>query len=78
VLGDRSFIEQMKADILRRVEEGPDDEEDVEGDAKGKGVDVAFEDEIDEGGLKVRDGEESQDGESDDDEDQDDEVQSLR
>lgn len=58
----------MKADILRRAEEISDEEEDEdEGNgAKGKGIIVAFEDELDEGGLKVRDGEESSDGGSDD------------
>jgi activating signal cointegrator complex subunit 2 len=55
MLQDRSFIEQMKADILRRVEEISDeDEEDQEG---------GFEDDIDGmGGVKVvGDGEESED-----------------
>ncbi|RDB30021.1 CUE domain-containing protein 3 [Hypsizygus marmoreus] len=48
VLRDRTFIEQMKADILRRAEEISDDEE-LSGDAedtkpKPKGSDLAFDD----------------------------------
>ena len=56
---DRAYIEQMKADILRLAEEAAyeDDEEDAEG-----GRDVAFEDELgDDSGVKVRDGEGSDD-----------------
>ncbi|KAI0631281.1 hypothetical protein C8Q77DRAFT_1219404 [Trametes polyzona] len=62
VLQDRSFIEQMKADILRRAEEISDDEEDEEelgasGGGKGKGRDIAFEDELEDADVvKVRDG----------------------
>lgn len=57
VLRDKSFLEDMKADILRRVEEFSDDEEDTEGQD-------GFEDELDGvGGVKVAgDGEESEDG----------------
>ena len=56
VLRDRTFMEEMKADILRRVEEPSDSEEEVvdifgfAGDrAKGKGKvrEVAFDDELD-------------------------------
>ncbi|KAI0346663.1 hypothetical protein BDW22DRAFT_1352825 [Trametopsis cervina] len=66
-LNDRAYIEEMKADILRRAEAMVDDEdEEDETDQKPKGIDVAFEDELDEGGLKVRDGEESEEGESGD------------
>lgn len=65
MLQDRAFIEQMKADILRRAEAMSDDEEeedDTVGGAKGKGADVAFEDELDEeGAVKVRDGQPSED-----------------
>lgn len=73
VLQDRVFIEQMKADILRRVEEASDSEEEDDDDylgggdggaKKAKGLDVAFEEELDEeGAVRVRDG-----GASDDDE----------
>lgn len=60
----------MKADILRRAEEVSDSEDEGyngrEG-RKGKGVDVAFEDELDDGGgVKVRDGEDSSEVGSDD------------
>ncbi|OBZ67810.1 hypothetical protein A0H81_12349 [Grifola frondosa] len=69
VLQDRSFIEQMKADILRRAEEISDeeDEEDVAavGTGKGKGQEITFEEELDEDVVKVRDGEESEDGQDD-------------
>ena len=76
MLQDRAFIEQMKADILRRAEAMSDDEE--EGDAahggKSQGNDVAFEEELDEdGGVKVRDGQASE-GEGDEETDADEEV----
>ncbi|KAI0754393.1 hypothetical protein C8Q80DRAFT_366077 [Daedaleopsis nitida] len=67
VLEDRTFIEQMKADILRRAEEASDDEDDNEGaggGGKGKGRALAFEDELDaEDVVKVRDGHASDEGE---------------
>ncbi|GLB42322.1 putative CUE domain protein [Lyophyllum shimeji] len=65
VLRDRTFIEQMKADILRRAEAISDDEEVEDDDAmKGKkGLVLAFDDEDEAGaggGLKIGgDGEES-------------------
>lgn len=59
----------MKADILRRAEELSDDEGDDEGFNKGKYIEVAFEDELEDGRLKVRDGEETNDDESDERED---------
>ena len=71
VLRDRSYMEQMKPDILRRVEAPSDSEDDEEvkifgvaGDrAKGKGKmrEVAFDDGLDDvGGVRVAgDGEES-------------------
>ncbi|KAI0828710.1 hypothetical protein BC628DRAFT_1316635 [Trametes gibbosa] len=69
VLQDRTFIEQMKADILRRAEEISDDEdEDGDGDGaaayggKGKGRDVPFEDELeDQDVVRVRDGDATDD-----------------
>lgn len=75
MLQDRAFIEQMKADILRRAEEVSDSEEEEDtflGAAakKPKGQDVAFEEELDaEGAVRVRDGEPSEDEgtETDDD-----------
>lgn len=72
VLRDRTFIEQMKADILRRAEEISDSEEsdgDIADLNKNVGRIVAFEEELDDahvsgGQVKVLgDGEES--GESD-------------
>jgi activating signal cointegrator complex subunit 2 len=53
-LRDRSFIEEMKADILRRAEEMSDDDEEAEDD-------VPYDVEIEEGGaIKIGgDGEES-------------------
>ena len=58
----------MKADILRRAEEISDSEEEEEdsfldgGAKKNRGQDVAFEEELDdEGGVRVRDGEPSED-----------------
>ncbi|KAI0090405.1 hypothetical protein BDY19DRAFT_770952 [Irpex rosettiformis] len=75
ILQDRAYIEQMKADILRRAEEISDEEDDDDdGDGmegRGKGMVVAFEDELDDGALKVRDGEESQDEGSEDETDDD-------
>lgn len=60
VLQDRAFVEHMKADILRWAEAMSDDEEEDDSTKAGgisKGVDVAFEDELDDGGVvKVRDG----------------------
>ena len=66
LLHDRSFIEQMKVDILRRAEEVSDSEEEGEGK---KDIDIAFEDEVDEvAPVKVRDGDVSEeDGEGTDD-----------
>ncbi|KAG5634354.1 hypothetical protein H0H81_002266, partial [Sphagnurus paluster] len=85
VLRDRTFIEQMKADILRRAEAISDDEnedeeyEDPEAygtgstNTKRKGVVVAFDEEDDgAGGVKIGgDGEES---EGDDDEENKDDA----
>lgn len=73
MLEDRSFIEQMKADILRRAEEVSDSEDD-EGDASGakdKGKAIAFEDELDEEGaiIRVQDGDSSEEDEGSDGED---------
>lgn len=73
VLRDRSYMEQMKPDILRRVEAPSDSEDDDEvnifgvagdrakGRGKGKMREVAFDDELDDvGGVRVAgDGEES-------------------
>ncbi|KAH9927253.1 uncharacterized protein B0H18DRAFT_1084775 [Fomitopsis serialis] len=72
VLQDRSFVAEMKADIMRRAEEAnyeEDEEDDADlygysagNNAKGKGKVVAFEEELDDvegGGVKVRDGDES-------------------
>ncbi|KAI0696820.1 hypothetical protein BC835DRAFT_1405846 [Cytidiella melzeri] len=73
LLQDRAFIEQMKADILRRAEEVSDDEDEEADGTREGGIDVAFEDELDEGRLKVRDGEESEDGETGDEAGHDDE-----
>lgn len=58
----------MKADILRRAEEASyEDEEDEEAtEGYGKSRDVAFEDELDVDGVKVRDGEASDDDEGSD------------
>ncbi|KAI0935083.1 hypothetical protein AcW1_009329 [Taiwanofungus camphoratus] len=62
---DRAYIGEMKADILRRAEQISDSEEENEyehaisrGERKGKGRDVAFEEELEEEStIKVRDGE---------------------
>lgn len=69
VLRDRTFMEQMKIDILRRVEEPSDSEEEVDifgfasdhAKRKGKTREVAFDDELDDiNGVRVAgDGEES-------------------
>lgn len=68
VLQDRTYIEQMKADILRRAEEVSDEEEDEEdldylgnGGGKPKVIALAFDEEdSDAGRVKVAgDGEES-------------------
>ncbi|KAG6852902.1 hypothetical protein C0991_008271 [Blastosporella zonata] len=74
VLRDRTFIEQMKADILRRAEAISDDEEDEESEefpaSKSKGLSLAF-DEDEEGGATVKiggDGEESGDSDTEDEE----------
>ncbi|KAJ6588792.1 hypothetical protein B0H19DRAFT_1101164 [Mycena capillaripes] len=81
VLRDRTFIEQMKADILRRAEEISDDEEEEEGgegnDGAGKGKAKA---QIDDGDLDLDasqnhvkvagDGEESGGEDSDGEEDE--------
>ncbi|GJE97479.1 CUE domain-containing protein [Phanerochaete sordida] len=74
-LQDRAFLEQMKADILRRAEEmdaEDEEEDDAAPSAKGKGVDVAVPEDLDEldelGGVKVRDGEPSEDEGSETDE----------
>ncbi|KAH9852302.1 hypothetical protein C2E23DRAFT_868782 [Lenzites betulinus] len=75
VLQDRSFIEQMKADILRRAEEISDDEdEDLDGGAsaaqggKGKGRDVVFEDDLeDQDVVRVRDGDATDEEDDEDD-----------
>ena len=86
VLQDRSFMDQMKTDILRRVEAPASDEEEDEEEAnifgvtsshakgKGKMREVTFDDELDDiGSVRVAgDGEESSEDE-DDDEDEGDE-----
>ncbi|KAI0327591.1 hypothetical protein GY45DRAFT_1106095 [Cubamyces sp. BRFM 1775] len=60
VLQDRSFIEQMKEDILRRAEEISDSEDEEEDGGKGKGRDLAYEDELEDADVvKVRDGDPS-------------------
>ena len=73
LLQDRTFVQEMKADILRRAEEAAladeDDDLDSFGDytaskSKAKGLDVAFEEELDDAAegdtVKVRDGDESE------------------
>ncbi|KAI0641559.1 hypothetical protein C8Q79DRAFT_1098523 [Trametes meyenii] len=72
VLEDRTFIEQMKEDILRRAEEISDDEEEEDDllSGKGKGREDASEDELEDADVvKVRDG----DATDDDAEDESDE-----
>jgi hypothetical protein len=83
VLRDRSFIEQMKADILRRVEEPSDSEAEqinifgVASKNKGKVREVAFDDDLDDvGSVRVAgDGEESSEGGDDDEEEEEEEPQ---
>ncbi|KAL7277193.1 hypothetical protein ACG7TL_009041 [Trametes sanguinea] len=69
VLQDRAFIEEMKADILRRAEEISDDEnEEDEVGGKGKGKDLAYEEDLEDADVvKVLDGDPSdlEGGESD-------------
>ncbi|CDO70996.1 hypothetical protein BN946_scf184830.g28 [Trametes cinnabarina] len=62
VLQDRSFIEEMKADILRRAEEISDDEdEEGEDGGKGKGRDLAYEEDLEDADVvKVLDGDPSE------------------
>ncbi|OCH86144.1 hypothetical protein OBBRIDRAFT_890685 [Obba rivulosa] len=63
ILRDRKYIEEMKADILRRAEElaALEDEEEALESTQDKGKIVAYEDELDDGGaIKVRDGDESE------------------
>lgn len=73
ILRDRSFVEQMKTDILRRVEASSDSEDEVVnvfGGVAGKGKmrEVAFDDELESvGGVRVAgDGEESSGNEEED------------
>ena len=70
----------MKADILRRAEAMSDDEDEEDNTADGgraHGVDVAFEDELDdESGVRVRDGQSSED-EGDRETEANDEVRSC-
>lgn len=83
ILGDKAFIEEMKADILRRAEAISDDEEDEQSDSyvqgpitnngnKGKSKLVEIPDDDDTGLLSnvriVGDGEESDADEEDDEE----------
>ena len=62
LLEDRTYIEQMKADILRRAEEISDSEDEDEGDPandndKGRGRAIAFEEELDDdNAIRVQDG----------------------
>ncbi|KZT53103.1 hypothetical protein CALCODRAFT_475096 [Calocera cornea HHB12733] len=69
LLRDRTHLDAIKADILRRVQEMSEDE-DEEADAKGGKI-VAFEEELDDGmepssAVKVtNDGEESEEGDDD-------------
>lgn len=70
VLEDRTFIEQMKADILRRAEEISDSEDEDEEASQRKGKDRvrAYEEELDdEGGVRVRDGHASEEEEEETD-----------
>ncbi|PIL23251.1 hypothetical protein GSI_14561 [Ganoderma sinense ZZ0214-1] len=73
LLEDRRFIEQMKADILRRAEEISDSEDEDEdtvdpaNDDKGRGRAIAFEEELDDNdAIRVQDGG-SSDGEEESD-----------
>ncbi len=68
ILRDRTFIEQMKADILRRAEAISDDEDETS--ANGDRGIVAFDEEADLERVKVGgDGEESGEDEDEDEED---------
>ncbi|EMD35421.1 hypothetical protein CERSUDRAFT_124738 [Gelatoporia subvermispora B] len=64
VLRDRKYIEEMKADILRRAEEIAAFEDEEEEGAEGavdRGKNLAYEDELDDAdAIKVRDGAESE------------------
>lgn len=80
VLRDRSFVEQMKTDILRRVE-APSDSEDEEVNifgvaGQGKTREVAFDDELDDvGSVRVAgDGEESSVNEDEDEDEEEPEM----
>ncbi|KAG8953747.1 hypothetical protein FRC04_001952 [Tulasnella sp. 424] len=74
LLSDRSFLDEMKADILRRAQEQQDDSEEEGGG--GVRRDIAFEDELDDALAKptfrLADaaGEESEEGDSEDGEDE--------
>lgn len=78
-LQDKAYMDHIKAEILRIAEEMSDPETEVGRTAKEKGVDVAFEDELEEGGFKVRDGEDTEEVESGNEstDDGDDEVRCL-
>ncbi|KAJ7064875.1 hypothetical protein C8F01DRAFT_778110 [Mycena amicta] len=65
IMRDRTFIEQMKADILRRAEAISDDEESEEDEHKAKGKAIAYLDDDGDGVRVLGDGEESGSGESD-------------
>ncbi|KAG6886207.1 hypothetical protein C0993_010769 [Termitomyces sp. T159_Od127] len=72
VLRDKSFIEEMKADILRRAETVSDDEEEEDAftSSRPTGIDYAFDEDEDAGasGIKVAgDGEESGSSDAGDD-----------
>ena len=75
VLRDRSFVEQMKTDILRRVE-APSDSEDEEVNifgiaGKSKMREVAFDDELEDvGGVRVAGDGEGSSANEDEDEDE--------
>ncbi|KAI9458628.1 hypothetical protein BJY52DRAFT_1149560 [Lactarius psammicola] len=77
LLRDRTFMEEMKVDILRRVEEPSDSEEEIvdifgfasdRAKSKGKVREVAFDDELDNvSGVRIAgDGEESSEDEGED------------
>ncbi|KAI0318520.1 hypothetical protein OF83DRAFT_939679 [Amylostereum chailletii] len=74
VLKDRTFMEQMKADILRRAEETSDSEEEIEflgvpyPQDKGKAYDAAFEEELDDLDTIRVDGDGEESGASEDEE----------
>jgi activating signal cointegrator complex subunit 2 len=74
VLRDKTFMEEMKADILRRAEAISDEEEEEDDDAlefgggKTKSMVLAYDDEDLDGASNVKiggDGDESEDGEED-------------